>query len=118
MRDNSPTGGALGQVSEWELVLLQSVLGSLEQAQTKEQFVYNLDRLQKVKAEGDRRRREAFRQDFPALRDYKEFAFDAGQELKAAPQGAIDMLRGDPSLKEAFNQKYGKGAADKALGAQ
>lgn len=118
MRDNSPTGGALGQVSEWELVLLQSVLGSLEQSQTKEQFTYNLDRLQKVKAEGDRRRREAFKQDFPSLRDYKEFSFDAGQQIKAAPQGAIEMLRGDPSLKEAFDQKYGAGAADKALGGQ
>lgn len=118
MRDNSPTGGALGQVSEWELVLLQSVLGSLEQSQTKEQFVYNLDRLQKVKAEGDRRRRSAFEQDFPALRDYKEFAFEADQERRQAPQGAVEMLRGDPSLKEAFDQKYGKGAADKALGGQ
>lgn len=33
MRDNSPTGGALGQVSERELEFLQSVQTSLEQAQ-------------------------------------------------------------------------------------
>mgnify|MGYP005991275997 CR=1 FL=1 len=36
MRKASPTGGALGQVSERELMFLQSVIGSLDQAQSKE----------------------------------------------------------------------------------
>ena len=42
MRANSPTGGALGQVSEMELALLQSTIASLEQSQSKEQFLENL----------------------------------------------------------------------------
>ena len=46
MRNASPTGGALGQVSEMENRLLQSVLGSLEQSQSKEQLVFNLRRLE------------------------------------------------------------------------
>ena len=33
MREASPTGGALGQVSELELKLLMSTIGSLDQAQ-------------------------------------------------------------------------------------
>lgn len=45
MRAASPTGGALGQVSERENVLLQSTFGSLQQSQSKEQFEYNLKRL-------------------------------------------------------------------------
>lgn len=45
MRDASPTGGALGQVSERENTLLQASLGSLEQSQSKEQFVRNLQRV-------------------------------------------------------------------------
>lgn len=45
MRDNSPTGGALGQVSEREIAYLQSTIGNLEQSQTAEQFVYNLRRV-------------------------------------------------------------------------
>lgn len=45
MRDASPTGGALGQVSEFENRLLQSVLGDLEQSQSEEQFKFNLRRL-------------------------------------------------------------------------
>lgn len=46
MRAASPTGGALGQVSEQENKLLQSTIGALEQSQGKEQFLYNLQRVQ------------------------------------------------------------------------
>lgn len=45
MRAASPTGGALGAVSERENALLQSVLGSVEQSQSPEQLTYNLKRL-------------------------------------------------------------------------
>lgn len=48
MRANSPTGGALGQVSEMENRLLQATLGNLEQSQSKEQFLFNLRRLKRV----------------------------------------------------------------------
>lgn len=44
MRDASPTGGALGQVTEREIAFLQSVLGSLEQSQGHEQLRGNLGR--------------------------------------------------------------------------
>jgi hypothetical protein len=45
MREASPTGGALGQVTERELQFLQSVIGSLEQDQSAEQLVANLERV-------------------------------------------------------------------------
>lgn len=48
MRDNSPTGGALGQVSEFENRLLQATLGNLEQSQTEDQFLENLGRLENL----------------------------------------------------------------------
>jgi len=48
MRDASPTGGALGQVSERELSTLQAVLGSLDLSQSPEQLTSNLDRLKKI----------------------------------------------------------------------
>lgn len=44
MRDNSPTGGALGQVTERELSLLQATWGSVEQAQSQAQFERALER--------------------------------------------------------------------------
>lgn len=48
MRDASPTGGALGQVSENENRLLQSTLGNLEQSQSREQFLDNLRRVERI----------------------------------------------------------------------
>lgn len=42
MRDNSPTGGALGQVTERELALLQSSVENLKQGQSEEQLLANL----------------------------------------------------------------------------
>ena len=46
MKNNSPNGGALGQVSDRENLLLQAVWGSLQQSQSKEQFESNLDDLE------------------------------------------------------------------------
>jgi hypothetical protein len=48
MREASPTGGALGQVSNQEISNLQAVLGNLEQSQSEEQLLYNLDRLETI----------------------------------------------------------------------
>jgi hypothetical protein len=45
MRESSPTGGALGAVSDREMALLQATLGSLEQSQSSQQFKENLKRL-------------------------------------------------------------------------
>ena len=46
MRDASPTGGALGQVSERELDLLMSTLSSLDQAQSEPQFLQALSQVE------------------------------------------------------------------------
>jgi len=46
MRDESPTGGALGQVAVQELNALQASLGSLSTAQSAGQLVRNLERLE------------------------------------------------------------------------
>ena len=51
LRENSPTGGALGPVSDMENRLLQATIGSLEQSQTKEQFVRNLKRVRTIYAQ-------------------------------------------------------------------
>lgn len=48
MRAASPTGAALGNVSDNDAKLAQSVYGSLEQAQSKEQFLRTLLRLRRV----------------------------------------------------------------------
>jgi hypothetical protein len=45
MRDSSPTGGALGNITEKEITYLQSTIGSLDQDQSPEQLVDNLKRV-------------------------------------------------------------------------
>lgn len=47
MRDESKTGGALGQVSERELDLLQSAVSSLDTGQSLDAFLANLDKIEK-----------------------------------------------------------------------
>lgn len=47
MRDNSPTGGALGQVSDFENKLLQAVNGALDPAQD-DQFVENMKEVRRL----------------------------------------------------------------------
>lgn len=48
MREASPTGGALGQVTERELSFLQATLGNLDQYQNREQLLYNLGRFRDI----------------------------------------------------------------------
>jgi hypothetical protein len=63
MRDNSPTGGALGQVSEMENELLQAVEGTLDQAQS-EQLETNLNIIKELYPQVLAERREAFNLDY------------------------------------------------------
>ena len=64
MRDSSPTGGALGQVSEQENKLLQSVMGSLDAGQSSSQLSSNLrglaTQLRAAKAQRERLYNDSF----------------------------------------------------------
>lgn len=48
MRASSPTGGALGAVSDREMELLSSALASLDQTQSAEQLLTNLNNLESI----------------------------------------------------------------------
>jgi hypothetical protein len=68
MRDNSPTGGAVGSLTERELALLSSLKGSLKPGQSPPELSKNIDRmiaeLEKVSTE----RRSAFQRQYGANR--------------------------------------------------
>lgn len=66
LRAQSPTGGALGNVTEQELRFLQSVLGSMEQDQSPTQLRDNLQRILDRFKELRVDKREAFERDFGA----------------------------------------------------
>ncbi len=64
LRDNSKTGGALGQISELENLLLQSVLGAIDESQSPEQLRTNLKALKAQQKLSEARLAEAFEADF------------------------------------------------------
>jgi hypothetical protein len=76
MRANSPTGGALGNVSERELELLASVVASLDQGQSDEQVRANLLRVREHYKRVIRDMRAAYDEDY------------GGQQSPAAPPAA------------------------------
>lgn len=64
MRDNSPTGGALGQVAVQEIVYLQASIRNLEQSQSKEQFLKNLEKVRQDKIASNQRIKKAYEQTY------------------------------------------------------
>lgn len=60
MRDNSPTGGALGQVAVQELEMLQKTITSLDQAQSMPQVASALREMQQFYQGARSRRRAAY----------------------------------------------------------
>ena len=63
MRDNSPTGGALGQVSEMELTLLNSALGSLDVAQSSEDVIAVINSIRSIRTRFAEMKRQAYEED-------------------------------------------------------
>ena len=93
MRENSPTGGALGQVAIQEIQFLQSVFGSLETAQREEDVRYNLQRLAKFLEGRSERLKAAFAQDYPDLAQYTGFAKAATEQGNALQSMSTEELQ-------------------------
>lgn len=95
MRNNSPTGGALGQVAVQEIQYLQSVLASVQQAQSKEQLVKNLDLILEAKRQSNERIRRAYEQ------TYQQAPKDNGKSGTLTPEQILNselqdaLARGD-----------------------
>lgn len=91
MREASPTGGALGQVTERELATLQAVLGNLEFSQSKDQLLRNLTRLEtvysdildKIRATGDGTYLPRSNGTGPQLPNVPDFSQMSDEELDA-----------------------------------
>jgi hypothetical protein len=64
MRQNSPTGGALGNVSDYEGKTLQATIASLDTGLSVEEFLAALDRVKSTRDQTLNRVREAYRRDF------------------------------------------------------
>lgn len=96
MRDNSPTGGALGQVTERELELLQSTWGSLAQSQSSGQFRDNLIKLKQIKQRFAALKRQAYEADVKRFGAGNVPNPDAGASALQGRSGAFLDNTSDP----------------------
>jgi hypothetical protein len=97
MRDASPTGGALGQVSEMENRLLQSVWGSVEQSQSPTQLKKNLQDIKNLRQRFQRMKEQAYETDVKRFGKANVPSLDTGK-LPNAPQAPPEAAASrDPS---------------------
>lgn len=97
MRDNSPTGGALGQVSEMELRLLMAVVASLDTSQSQEQFLENLDRVETKYKASMERMAQAYQRDVASgLIDPSTFYTDIFSASGVSGGGGVSQPSEDP----------------------
>jgi hypothetical protein len=109
MRQMSPTGGALGNVSNYENKILQNSLNSLDLSQSPAQLRRNLQSIRSYADKLESRYKRAYNIDFS-----KQPSAQQGGTA-APPKEAIDMLRSNPSpqRRQQFDQIFGNGAASK-----
>ena len=104
MREASPTGGALGQVSNQELTTLQSVLGNLSFSQSQDQLLRNLERLRDIYSD--------ILTKASAYPNAEDFGFGtvpegAKQERDFSGMGRSDLLNVDINdLRESAHDAY------------
>ena len=96
MREASPTGGALGAISERELTLLGATLSSLSQAQSPAQFQASLDQLEVIYSR--------IMEKAAAYPNAAQFGFGTGATVApaqpAAPAAAPRRLKFNPETGE------------------
>ena len=89
MRDESPTGGALGQVAVQELEALQSVLGSIKQGQSPAQLKESLDKLAVTMKNFDKVRMNAFEREYKRKPDIAGYTAGIDQGTSGTTSGGL-----------------------------
>lgn len=101
MRENSPTGGALGQVSDMENKLLQAVNGALDPAQT-DQLRENLNVIKQLYPQVLEEKKRAFQQDYgniqPLGNNPQRSKAEKAAEVPANLQAESDALAEEDAI--------------------
>ena len=89
MRDESPTGGALGQVAVQELEALQSVLGSIKQGQSPKILLEQLDKMAVNLKNFDKVRMNAFEREYKRKPDIAGYTAGIDQGASGTTSGGL-----------------------------
>lgn len=92
MRAASPTGGAVGNVSDAEGKRFENAFTALSQSQSYEQFVSNLDRLSEMLNASAERMREAYMRDYGHIEGAPRFDVDQGSPVRINSPQERDAL--------------------------
>jgi hypothetical protein len=107
MRDESPTGGALGQVAVQELNYLQAALGSLDQSQKPEVLISNLKKIKNILDRYEKIRVNAFERDYGRKPDIERLLRDPeAVEQKAAAAGATPPAQASGSAPRVTREQF------------
>jgi hypothetical protein len=89
MREESPTGGALGQVAVQELEALQSVLGSLKQGQSPKILLEQLDKMAVNLKNFEKVRMNAFEREYKRKPDIAGYTSGIDQGASGTTSGGL-----------------------------
>jgi hypothetical protein len=89
MREESPTGGALGQVAVQELEALQSVLGSLKQGQSPKILLEQLDKMAVNLKNFEKVRMNAFEREYKRKPDIAGYTAGIDQGASGTTSGGL-----------------------------
>ncbi len=118
MRDASKTGGALGNVSNFEVQSLQNSLASLEHSQSAAAMQGSLQNIMDYVQQTKGRLHQAMQEDYPQAKQETEPARFMPEAVipNTIPTQAIEHLKRHPHLRGAFDEYYGPGSATQVLG--
>ena len=118
MRQNSPTGGAVGNVAVAEMQGLSNIPASLQIGQSEKQLRDQLEQLKRRSNAAINSIIDSYKRDYGSTDGLEKITERAVVETKPVvtpPQGAIDLLKRNPRLAKEFDDKYGEGMSAKYL---